>query len=262
VDKTLIDEQLSADMDALLCLVSLGRAARDGSKINVRKPLAELKVHPGRAADRRAVERFADQIEDELNVKKVTLHDPKQGSLLRFEAKPNMKTLGPKFGPRLKEVLAALAAPDPPTLAAKVQSAQPFELPCPGGAVLLDPADVVVQLKAPEGWAGVADRDTQVLVDTRLTEELKREGMARDVLRHVQNARKEAGLEMEDRIVLHLSTESEILTKGIHAHLNYICNETLASWSPEPLAGQNVYQVIVKVDGQQLVIQLRKVARP
>ena len=74
-DEALIDEQLSADMEALLRLVSLGSAARNTVKIKVRQPLAEMKVQPGDERDRRAVERFADQIREELNVKKVTLHD-------------------------------------------------------------------------------------------------------------------------------------------------------------------------------------------
>src|SRR5437588_908953 len=112
VDEGLIDADLSADMDALLRLVSLGSAARNSVKIKVRQPLAELRVQPGDERDRRAVERFADQICEELNVKKVALHDPAQGPLLRVMVKPNMKTLGPKFGPRLKEVQAALATAD------------------------------------------------------------------------------------------------------------------------------------------------------
>ena len=97
VDESLIDEQLSADMESLLRVVSLGSSARNAVKLKVRQPLAELKVQPGSDSDRRAVARFAEQIVEELNIKKVTLHEPSTGSLLRFEAKPNMKTLGAKF---------------------------------------------------------------------------------------------------------------------------------------------------------------------
>ncbi len=261
-DSSLIDQELSADMEALFRLVSLGSAARNTVKIKVRQPLAEMKVLPADDRDRWAVERFADQICEELNVKKVTLHDPGQGPLLRFDARPNMKTLGPKFGPRLKEVQTALAAADPAGLAAKVQEGKVFELPCPGGPVELEPADVVVQLRAPEGWAGVADRGTQVLVDTRLTEALKQEGMARDVVRLVQDLRKKSGLEMEDRIILHLGTESEALKKAIAAQQPYICNETLATkWANDTLDG-NAHKADVKVDGQALSIQLQKIEKP
>src|SRR5262249_24367485 len=93
VDKTLIDEELSRDMEALLRLVSLGSAARITVKIKVRQPLAEMKVQPADDADRRAVQRFADQIADELNIKKVSLHESQNRTLLHLEVKPNLKTL-------------------------------------------------------------------------------------------------------------------------------------------------------------------------
>jgi isoleucyl-tRNA synthetase len=259
INGPLIDTPLSEDMEALLRLVSLGSAARNTVKIKVRQPLAEMKVQPDGDADRRAVARFSDLIREELNVKRVTLHDPVQGPLLRQEVKPNLKTLGPKFGPRLKEVQAALASADPAALAERVQAGQPFELACPGGPVMLEPADLVVVPKAPGGWAGAADRGTQVLVDARITEELKHEGMARDVVRQVQELRKQSGLEMEDRIALHLGTESTALRQAIEAHRAYIGNETLATqWAAQPL-GDGAHQANVKVDGQPLMIELRKV---
>ncbi len=259
-DESLIDAELSADMDALLRIVPLGSAARNSVKIKVRQPLAEMRVQPGDESICRAVERFADQICEELNLKRVTLHDPKNGPLLRFDVKPNMKTLGPKFGPRLKTVQAAIAAHDPAALSGKVQAGQPFELPCSDGMALLDAADVIVQLKAPEGWAGIAERGTQAMIDIRLTDELAREGMAREVVRHIQNARKDAALEMQDRIVLYLATDSPKLREAIAAHRDYIAAETLvATWSDEPL-GEGAYRVEVKVDGQSLTIELRKAA--
>src|SRR5262249_16378084 len=142
VDASLNDEQLSADMEALLRLVSLGSAARNTVKIKVRQPLAEMKVQPADDSDLRAVGRFADQICEELNGKKVTLYDQAKGPLLRFNVKLNMKTAGPKFGPRLKQVQDALAAADHAQIVTNLQAGQPFELSCPGGPVLLGPEDV------------------------------------------------------------------------------------------------------------------------
>ena len=258
VTTSLIDTQLSADMEALLRLVSLGSAARNTVKIKVRQPLAEMKVQPGSDADRRAVERFADQICEELNIKNVTLHEAKNGSLLQVEVKPNMKTLGPKFGPRLKEVQAVLAKADHAALAQKVQAGLAVELNCADGPATLESADLVIQFKAGEGWCGIADRGTQIALDVRITEELALGGMAREVTRHIQNARKEAGLEMEDRIVLYLHTDSPKLQKAIEVHRDYIANETLvAKWSDQPLA-EGCYRTNVKVDGQPLLIELRK----
>jgi isoleucyl-tRNA synthetase len=173
--------------------------------------------------------------------------------------KLNMKTAGPKFGPRLKAVHAALDAADAAALSSVLQSGQPFTLDLPDGPAVLEPGDVVIQMKASEGWAGVADRGTQVALDVRITEELAREGMARDVVRQVQELRKSAKLELEDRIALHLRTDSETLEKAIEAHKAYIAGETLATqWIHEPLNGDS-HSASVKVDGQPLTVQLRKV---
>jgi isoleucyl-tRNA synthetase len=234
-------------------------AARNSAKIKVRQPLAELKVQPAGDRDRRAVERFGDQLCEELNVKKVTLHDPKSGPLLTQEVRANMRTLGPKFGARLGEVQAAIAQTPAAELVLKVQEGKPFMLATRGGPVELDPADVVVQQRAPEGWAGVADRDTQVLLDTRITEALAREGMARDVVRQVQELRKRSNLEMEDRIELHLGTAAAALRQAIDAHRDYIAAETLTCrWSDQPPDGQ-AHRAEVKVEGHPLTIALRRV---
>jgi isoleucyl-tRNA synthetase len=260
VDTGLIDERLSCDMDRVLDLVSLGSAARNSVKIKVRQPLAEMKVQPGGESDRHAVEQFADHIREELNVKQVSLHDPSQGPLLTPEVRANPKTLGPKVGARLREVQEAIAAADPAWLTAKVREGQPFELPTPSGPVELEPADLLVQVRAAEGWAGAIDRDTQVALDVRVTEALAGEGMAREVVRHVQNARKEADLEMEDRITLWLETSSDRLRQAIETHRDYIAAETLTSqWAGHALDGQ-AHRAEVKVDGQSLTIELAKAA--
>jgi isoleucyl-tRNA synthetase len=262
VDESLLDAELSDEMNCLLRLVSLGLAARNSVKIKVRQPLAEFKVQAAADSEEAAaVARFGDQLREELNVKKVSLHDPEWGPLLMPEIKPSVKTLGPKFGARLKDVVAAIAAADPADLAAKVREGKSIELPCGGETILLDPTDLVVQVKAKEGWGGVVDRETQVALDTRITEELSREGMARDVVRHIQDQRKEAKLEMEDRIELYLGTEAEKLRPALAAHRDYIAAETLTvEWSARPLQGAGVHRATVKVDGQPLTIELRRVA--
>jgi isoleucyl-tRNA synthetase len=259
VDESLIDEQLSADMDALLRLVSLGSAARNTVKIKVRQPLAEMRVQPGDERDRRAIERFGGQICEELNIKTVTLHDAGRGPLLRSVVKPNMKTLGPKFGSRLKEVQSVLASADGAVLARDLRAGKPMQLPAASGPIAVEPGDVVIEMQGADGWAGVEDRGTQVAVDTRITDQLASEGMARDVVRQVQSARKDAGLEMEDRIVLYLATDSPELGTAIKVYQAYIGAETLTvQWATQPLDG-DTHKAKVKVDGQPMAIELRKV---
>jgi isoleucyl-tRNA synthetase len=262
-DESLIDEQLSADMESLLGLVSMGGGVRNGVKMKVRQPLAEMKVSPGSDGDRRAVTRFAGQICEELNIKKVTLHDPQAGRLLQQDVKPNLKTLGPKLGSALKLVQAALAALDPATLSAALPGGGPLDLTLSNGqTVSLAPEDLLVKLIAAEGWSGAADRGTEVVLDTRITPELAIEGTARELVRHIQELRKSARLEMEDRIELHVAADSDAVRRALEAHRDQIASETLtARWSGTLLNGE-AHQATVKVDGQTVVIQLRKAAGP
>jgi isoleucyl-tRNA synthetase len=258
VSATFFDRKLSDEMDALLRLVSLGGSARNAVKIKVRQPLAEIKIQAANDTERKAVERFADQIRDELNIKKVTLHDAKNGPLLTFEMKLNPKGAGPKFGPRLKNVQAALAAADPAMVARQIQEGKPVELACSDGPAILEPTDVWVTPKVPTGWAGIADHGTQILLDGRLTPELELEGLAREVIRNVQTARKDAGLEMSDRIALVLQTDDAKLKEAIRAHCDYIANETLVvNWATDPLVGLS-HRIEVKIESMALNIELKK----
>ncbi len=254
VDETLIDRNLSDDMEALLRLVSLGGSARNAGKVSkVRQPLAEAKIQPCTEADGRAADRFADEFLEELNIKKLTIHSNANGPLLKPEVKLNMKTAGPKFGAKLKSVQVAVAAADPVKLIDQLRSG-----PVDFADAVVEMADLVVNYIAPEGWAGVADRCTQVAIDTRITPELAREGMARDIVRLVQEQRKNSGLEMEDRITLYLATDSENLKRAIDVHRDYIAAETLTKeWANAPLVPDCTD---AKIDGQVLTISLKKVA--
>ena len=122
----------------------------------------------------------------------------------------------------------------------------------------VEPTDVWVAAKVTEkGFAALIDRKTRLLLDARMTPELAREGMAREVIRHVQSSRKEAGRDMEDRIELYLGTDGK-LAEAIAEHRDYIGSETLvAKWATGPL-GDGAFHTEVKVEGQALAIELRK----
>ncbi|QDU18396.1 isoleucine--tRNA ligase [Urbifossiella limnaea] len=253
-DDALMDTTLSQDMDAVLRIVSLGGAARNAAKQKVRQPLAELRVSPGSDADRRAVDRFPGLITDELNVKRVTLHAATE-PMLKASAKLNKKTAAAKLGPKLKEAEAALDALDGAAVDAAL-AAGTFAL----AGVALERADITIGYLAPDGWFGVVDRGTQVMIDARLTPELKAEGLARDVVRLVQDARKDAGLDVADKIELHLGTDAEPLRAAIAAHRDTIAGEVQATtWADAPPAGAFTPAEPRKVDGQTLTIALRKV---
>ena len=254
-DESMEDPALSEEMEALLRLVSLGLSARNNSKIKVRQPLAEIVIAPGTEAEARAALRFADQITEELNIKKVVVHPAAAGPLLTAEVRLNLKTCGQRLGARLKEAQAALAAHDPTGVAGKLLAGGTVEISTSGGPELLTAADVQISHKGREGFAGVADRATQVALDTRITHELALEGMARDIIRQVQELRKQSGLQMEDRIQLYLASDNPKVTEAIEAHRAGIAAETLTThWK----AGGG-HAASVQVDGAKLEIQLEKV---
>jgi isoleucyl-tRNA synthetase len=243
VDDSLIDAELSDDMNATLRLISLGLGARSAAKAKVRQPLASLAVFAGGDAERRAVGRFAELIADELNVKGVSLA---AAAPLAVSAKLNKKTAAAKLGPHLKQAEAELASKDATTLGGQVTLA----------GVTLEAGDYVLEFTAPAGFAGVADKATQVLLDVRITPELKAEGMARDVIRFVQDARKEAGLDVADKIALHLQADGE-LGAAIATHRATIVAEVQATqWCDKAPLG--AFASDQTVDGQALKIRLAK----
>jgi isoleucyl-tRNA synthetase len=246
-DKALIDRELSEDVDALLRLVNLGGAARNAVKIKVRQPLAELRVNGG-DVERRALQRFSSQLAEELNVKCIGWHDAAAGPLLRATAKLNKKTAAPKLGPKLKQAETELVALDATKLTCPIELA----------GVALESSDVTIEYTAAEGWAGVADRAVQVALDTRITDNLKKEGLAREIIRHVQDARKKAELQLEDKIALYLHSESPELMQAIEAHRDFIAAETqVVEWLSAAIA--KCAMTSAKVDGAVLTIGLYRV---
>jgi isoleucyl-tRNA synthetase len=259
VDETLVDFELSVDMDTLLRLVSLGSAARNSVKIKVRQPLAEMKVFPDNEQNRRVVERLGHQIMDELNVKQVTM-DSSGNDLFTIEAYVRPETIKFQFGSKAGQVMAALNRFSREEKGKLANQNEPLCLTLPSGeTVSLVPLEHFGHTKeGKDGWAVKDEFDLVVGVDTRITDALKKEGMAREVVRHVQDSRKSAGLEMDDRIVLYLGTESELLRTAIDTHRKYIADETLTvQWATAPL-GDGAQGPEVKVEGQALTIGLRK----
>ena len=257
VDETMIDETLSAHVAASLRLMSLARAARKESKLKVRQPLAELLIVPGNDAERQAVELFQDHFLEELNVKKVTLRDSAD-DMVTVLVEPNMKTLGPKFGRNVSAARAAIAELDGASVEKKLAQNEPVMIEIDGNALPVASEDLTVSRSYQDAWAGASDGPTVTLLDTRLTPQLKNEGLARDIVRNVQNLRKEAGLDIADRIRLGLSTDAEGLHDAIEQCGDYIKNETLAvELLTEPPA-TDLGRIDVKIDGNPLVIALAR----
>jgi isoleucyl-tRNA synthetase len=202
VDEAAIDDALSADVALVQRMVSLGRAARQHANARVRQPLATAVLLPRAEGERAALTRLAAQVADELNVKVVEVGAT--DARLRYSLRPNLPVLGPRFGGDLPRVRAAIAAADAAAVAARMRAGEPLAIgdPSAPGADRLDLAagDVLVSVEAVEGWSAAEEAGYVVLVDTRVTAALAGEGFARELVRHLQELRREAGLEVTDRI--------------------------------------------------------------
>jgi len=255
-----INSELSADMAVVLRLVSLGLAARNQVKIKVRQPLAEMKVQAQDERVQRVLERFREPILDELNIKTLQWVPPQQ-ALVSYRVQPDAKQLGPKLGGQFPALMQALSQADSAQhahWAERIRQGETISVPVGDTSLTLLPSELQVQLVAPDGWVAAEEKGILVLLDTRITPTLKLEGLARDVVRHIQNLRKQAQLELEDRIILYLATPSAELQSALQAHRDYIAAETLTiHWASQPL-GDAAAHTEVRLEGYPLRIELRK----
>jgi isoleucyl-tRNA synthetase len=213
-DESLVDIVLDQDMAAIQRLGSLALKVRETAKIKVRQPLAELSIGPADEVEHRAASRFAEMIRDELNVKRVVVHDvgtPMPELPVDHMAKPNLKRLGKRLRDRLgtfKEVFPSVAAE---AGRAFHGGAGTFVVTVAGEAVVIDRDDVFLSEVASRDAAMARDGDTWVSFDTVMTDDLRLEGTMREVLRGLQVLRKDVGLELEDRIHITYATSSATL---------------------------------------------------
>ena len=221
------DEELLRDMRALQRVVELGRAARAASGVKLRQPLSEVLVRVRNADELAGVKRLEDQILEELNVKSVRFLDV-EDAFVDYQVKPNLPRLGKRLGRLLPALREALQEVDGREVAANVREGRTTVLELDGQRVELEPDDVLLDARSPAGFAAVEDRGYLAALNTSVTAELAREGLARDAVRLVQNARKEAGLEVSDRIALELAASGELLT-ALREHAGTIAAEVLAT---------------------------------
>jgi isoleucyl-tRNA synthetase len=231
-DAALIDETLLADTQHLLEAVSLGRAARRGAGIKVRQPLPELLLRPRGAAQIEGLRRFEAELREELNVKRVRYLDSSAG-FVQHRFKPNLRVVGKKYGrlvPALTRTLRDLAGEPAREVARAVEAGQPVTLAVDGEPLRLAPEDLLVEAASPEGYAVAEDRGMLVALDTSVTPELRDEGLARELVRHIQDARKSAGFAIADRIVVYLRPDAggEDVRRVVGGFGDYIRTETLA----------------------------------
>jgi isoleucyl-tRNA synthetase len=227
-----LDERLLAETAVVQRVVGLGRAARNSSKLKVRQPLGRLLIRVPDAEAEAAVRRHEDQILDELNVKRLELI-ARDATLVTYRIKPNLPVIGKRYGKLIPKIRAYLGVADGAAIAAAVARAESQTFVVDGESLTIEPNDLLVESSAAEGFACAEEGGFLVGLDTTLDDGLRREGLARELVRAVQDARKQAGLEVADRIVLSVEGDDAVMA-ALAEHRDYLMSETLASAWQKP----------------------------
>lgn len=264
-DLSLIDEALLKDTGVVIKVVSLGRAARSAAKLKVRQPLLEVLIKPREGSEGASLERFKQQVLEELNVKDMVVVE-NGADIMNYNLKANFKLLGPKLGKRLGEVQKVLGALDGSVVAAQMRAGQSVVVTLSDGETLeLTPEEVLVEAKQKEGYAVVEDGGYTVALNKLVTPELKREGLLRDLVRSIQSARKEANFNIADKITVYYEVTQD--KEGFEADLTnaladpdsvrYLQAETLSTALHQGATdNQSAFRQEVELDGALLQLGL------
>jgi isoleucyl-tRNA synthetase len=226
VNEALIDEALEAQMDIAQRTSSLVLALRKKEKIRVRQPLQKIMVPVLNKTFADNILHVKDLILSEVNVKELELLEEGNGMLVK-SIKPNFKTIGPKYGKQMKAIAAMVNALSGDDIA-KIETESGWKGTIEGEQIELDMNDFEIAAQDIPGWLVASEGQLTVALDITISEDLKAEGIARELINRVQNLRKDSGLEVTDRIVLKVET-SEAIRAAIKANMEYVCNEVLAN---------------------------------
>ncbi|MBS1252306.1 MAG: Isoleucine--tRNA ligase [Anaerolineales bacterium] len=253
----LIDETLSFHTRLTMGVASLGHAARNKAQIKVRQPLVAALVKTRTPAEQKALEALADQLKEELNVKELRFVDAED--LVDYEVKPVHAKLGPKYGALLPQVAEALADLPADAVVRRVEAGEPVEVHADGETLHLLPEEIQVDTVDKAGFAVAEDGGMVVGIETELTEELIREGLAREVVRRVQSLRKDADFELDDRIRTYFRA-SEGLASVLAEHADYIAEETLTDDFVEGVPPAGVTSGRFDIDTETITLGVERVS--
>ena len=222
VNEAWIDKDLEADMKELLEIVVLGRACRNTANIKNRQPIGTMYVK----AEKKMGEFYTDIIADELNVKEVKFADDVE-SFISYSFKPQLRTVGPKYGKLLGGIRQALTDINGTAAMNELRTNGVLKLDINGNDVELAEEDLLIETAQTEGYVSESDGETSVVLDTNLTPELIEEGFVREIISKIQTMRKEAGFEVMDKIVVYAHGNDKI-QDVMKAHEDEIKSEVLA----------------------------------
>ena len=229
-DETAIDAALLQDMTTLVRLVELGRAARSTAGVKLRQPLGEILVRVRTESEISGLKRFEAQLKEEVNVKQVTYLDLTT-DFVDYTLKPNLPLLGKRLGqqlPRLIQKLTTLNSCENREIVDNIRRQVDTAIELEGTLVQLEPEAFLIEAKSPTGYAAIEEQGYLAALNTQLTPELVQEGLARQTIRLLQEARRKAGLAISDRIHLGLQTSGVVL-EALKTHRETIKGEVLAT---------------------------------
>jgi isoleucyl-tRNA synthetase len=204
-DESMIDAELEQDMEQVLIIKALGLAARNASNRKIRQPLAKMYIK----SEIKLPETYLDIIRDEVNVKCIEYSD-NVSDFIGYKFKPQLKTLGPKFGRHLNEIRTALAELDGNAAYAELEANGVMKLTISTGEIELMREDVLIETEQRGGYFTQTDSGVTIALDTNLTPELVEEGYVREFISKVQKMRKDSGFEVMDRIIIHIGGNDKL----------------------------------------------------
>ena len=217
-----IDKELEENMEHLLEIVVMGRACRNAANIKNRQPIAKMFVK----ANYELSEFYTTIVEDELNVKSVQFTDDIE-NFISYSFKPQLKTVGPKYGKLLGGIRQALPALDGNKAMAELRANGELKLDINGNEVILTEADLLIETAQMEGYVTESDNNLAVVLDTNLTQELIEEGFVREIISKIQTMRKEAGFEVTDKIRVCVKG-NDVIANIMKTHTDEVCHDVLA----------------------------------
>ncbi len=257
VDENALDESLISQMALARRVASLGLSARSAAGIKLRQPLAKVIVHPGE--DRKSLDAALVAIlQDELNVKALEFIDDAD-QLVSFRVLPDNKVLGPKFGARFPQVRAALNSLSVDEVVNLVNAGEVVNLQVDGEEVVLEPGEIIVSSEASEGLAVAADKGVTVGVETLISDELRAEGLAREVVRRIQSMRKSADFNIEDRIETCFQAAGE-LAEVMETWAEFIQGETLSIKLENQPPGAGMFTETFKIAESELLLGVKQIS--
>jgi len=225
-DETVINVDLEERMSLAQTVSSLVHSLRKKDTIKVRQPLSKILVPVLNDKFKRQVESVEDLILSEVNIKKIEFIDDESGVLVK-NVKPNFRKLGQEYGPKMKEIAGKINQFKPEDLS-ELEDKNALIIELSDGPITLSLEDVEISYQDIPGWSVATEGKVTVALDITLTDDLKKEGIARDLVNRVQNLRKDMGLEVQDKIKINIEKNTELVNAALEANKEYICQETQA----------------------------------